>query len=78
MSKMATLGPYIHTHKNVYFIQKGVNLQFVLITNYPKLGLLPRFFFFFYKIHNKAMYGHFFVSKTSDASHPQVNLQYLK
>ena len=43
MSKMATLDPYIHTHKNVYFIQKGVNLQFVLITNYPKLGLLPRF-----------------------------------
>ena len=43
MSKNGHIGPYIHAHQNVYFIQKLVNLQFVLITNYPKLGLLPRF-----------------------------------
>ena len=24
MSKVATLGPYIHAHKNVSFIQKGI------------------------------------------------------
>ena len=36
MNKMATLGYDI-------FYTKGVNLQFVLITIYTKLGLWPRF-----------------------------------
>ena len=67
MSKNGHVGPYIHTHQNVYFIQKKVNLQFVLITNFSKLGLLPRFL---QKINNKAIYDHFFIPKTSDASHP--------
>ena len=43
MGKNGHVGPYIHTHQDVYFIQKEVNLQFVLITNDPKLSLLPRF-----------------------------------
>ena len=68
MSKMATLAHTSHTHKNVYFIQKGVNY------NYPNWV----FYLDFYKIHNKVIYGHSFISKTSDASHPQMNLRYLK
>ena len=75
MSKMTKSGPYIHTHQNIYFIQKGIYLQFVLITNYQKLGLLLRIK---KKKHTKAILGHFFASKASDASHPQVHFQYLK
>ena len=68
MSKMATLA---HTSilTKMYILYKNE-----LIYNYPKLGIYPNF----YKIHNKAIYGHFFVSKTSDASHPQVNIRYMK
>ena len=65
MSKNGHLGLHIILIKNVYFIQKGVNLQ--LSQNWV-------FYPNFYKILNKARYGYFFVSKTSDGSHPQVNL----
>ena len=61
MSKNGDLGLHITLIKNVYFIQKGVNLQ--LSQNWV-------FYPNFYKIHNKAIYGHFFASETSDASHP--------
>ena len=73
MSKMAKLA---HTSilTKMYILYKKE-----LIHNYPKLSLLPIYIYiFFYKIHNKAIYGQFFVSKTSDASHPQVHLRYLK
>ena len=72
MSKMTTLAHTFILIK-MYIVYKNE-----LIYNYPKTGSFTHFFFFFYKIHNKAIYGHFFVSKTSDAFHPQMNLQYLK
>ena len=69
MSKMTTLA---HTSvlTKMYILYKKE-----LIYNYPKTGSFTQFF---YKIHNKAIYDHFFVSKTLDESHPQVNLRYLK
>ena len=69
MSKMATLAHTSILTKMYILYKKGVNLQ--LSQNWV-------FYPDFYKIHNKAIYGRFFVSKTSDVSHPQANLRYLK
>ena len=52
MSKMATFA-YTSILTKMYILYKKE-----LIYNYQKLGLYP----YFYKIHNKAIYDHFFVS----------------
>ena len=52
-------------------------LIFQFVFNY-KLSKTGSFTQIFTKIKNKVIYGYFFASKASDASHPQVHLQYLK
>ena len=71
MNKNGRVGPYIYTQKNVYSIKK---INEFITCFYYKLSKPGSFTHIFTKIHNKAIYGHFFVSKTLDASHPQVNL----
>ena len=75
MSKMTQSGPLSILVKMYILYQKE------FIYNLFYLQIIQNWVFypdFLKKIHNKATYGHLFVSKTSDASHPLVRLRYLK
>ena len=68
MSKMATLGPYIPTHKNVYFIQKGIQ-TYIKIQNYNTC--------FTKYIHQSHMSVFFLKAASSEHRFPKYSL-YLK